>query len=226
MRARMKHTRQGLPHQPGVRHPPISGRPHRARSFVLWILGSAGPIFCVSCASLRVPSSIPEFEPSAWVSVEKEGLDLRAVPLEGRSCYWEVFDENLPALGIVALWVEIRNGRRTPVTLTDARWRLQIPGGKTGSLDAVEVMKRYHSKAGTRIYSTAAEADSRGKLDHLLLAPGNLAAGQSRSGFLFFAVDPEQEVHWSQAARLIAPPIRCAGWRAAIIELPLAYATP
>lgn len=195
-------------------------------SFARWTLGAAGLVLCVSCASLRVPSSIPEFEPSAWVSVEREGLHLRAVPLEGRDRYWEIFDENLPSLGIVALWVEIRNGRQTPVILADDRWRLRTPAGKSGSLDAGQVMERYYSQAGTRIYSTAAAADAQAKLDHLRLAPGDVAAGRSIAGFLFFAVDPSEEAQWSRNATLIAPPIRCAGCRAATIELPLAYATP
>jgi hypothetical protein len=206
------------------RWPPIGGRACRilsSRALAATVL-SIG----VSCASLHVPSSAPQFESSAWVSSESEGVELRAVPLEGKESYWELFDENLPALGIVALWVEFRNHRQTQVTLTDAPWRLQIPAGKTGSLDAAQVMKRYHSRTGSRMYSISAEAEARGKLERLLFMPGVLAPGRARTGFLFFAVDPKQEVRWNEAATLIGPPVRCAGYRTVTIELALDYATP
>jgi hypothetical protein len=220
-----KQRRPETPSPFGERVPPAFGRVCGALFFSRAV-GAACVIFGASCASLRVPSADPVFEPSAWVSAEREGFELRAVPLEGRNRYWELFDENLPALGIVALWVEVRNGRPLPVSVSDAPWRLRVTGGERRALDAAQVLKRYHAQAGTRLYSPAAESETREKLRRLLLAPGDLAAGQSRAGFLFFAADPGKGAHWDRTATLIAPPIRCAGRGTETIELPLAYANP
>jgi hypothetical protein len=68
-------------------------------------------LLLAGCAGLHIDSRPPRIRPS---EVAQHGLHLRAAALRDRELNWEIFDEDLPALGITAVWVELENRRNAP----------------------------------------------------------------------------------------------------------------
>jgi hypothetical protein len=187
-----------------------------------------GPVAALhlSCAGLRLPSAAPEFDPASWPASERNGLTVRALPIEGREQYWDLFDENLPSLGIAAVWIEVRNNGPTSVDLGLSRWKLNVHGQGLSALAASQFLDAYYRGRRVRMYSSAADVRARADLARVMLSAGGLRPGGREEGFLFFRIGPDSESDWSRAATLTASAVRLDSRTAILIELPLAHAAP
>lgn len=162
-----------------------AGRRRLPRSPFFTAAGLPALLLLAGCAGLHVDSRPPRIQAS---EVVRHGLHLRAAALRDRELNWEVFDENLPALGITAVWVELENRRSAPADLRRCEWRLRVAGREQRALSAREVMGAYYEGRRIRMYSPKGDTEVRARLEELILAGTVLAPGARRSGYLFFRV--------------------------------------
>lgn len=172
------------------------------------------------CVGLHVDSRPPRIQPS---EVARHGLYLRAAALRDRELNWEIFDENLPALGITAVWVELENRRNAPADLSRCEWRLRVAGRERRALSAREVMGAYYEGRRIRMYSAKGDADARARLEKLILERTVLAPGARLSGYLFFRIGGRAG---AGPAFLRAHNVGLDARTGVDLELPLAYANP
>ena len=174
---------------------------HSLAAWPLWI-------FFVSCASLKVPVDLPAVSRPA-LRASRDGVTLGAHPIEGRESYWELFDDELPAIGIAAVWVRIENSRAEPIDLSDLRWTLQAGNETYSALNIDQVLERYYERRGIRFYSQNSDRKAREDLERVTLKGGLLAPSAVSQGFVFLDVDHSSgHGWWSRGARLYARGIR------------------
>lgn len=183
-------------------------------------------LLSAGCSSLRVPLTPPQFVPSEGGELTRDGIDLRATAIQGRELNWEIFDENLPALGVAPVWVEVKNNRSLPVALQRSQWRLRIDDRNFKTMSSREVMDSYYAGRRIRMYSTRAEAKAQTDLERLMFTPGTIAPVLKSEGFLFFRIDPRLSPGWAQSAVLISHGVRLDRHTTIDFELPLKYANP
>src|SRR5438034_11704580 len=118
--------------------------------------------------SLQVPSKAPSFPFERCLNASREGVVVRAYPIEHYEDYWQVFEEDLPKIGLGALWVRIDNSRPGAIDLKDARWTLRKGERSFTSLDAKDVLKQFYSGQGIRMYSVAVHEKARKGLERLI----------------------------------------------------------
>jgi len=177
-------------------------------------------LLLAGCAGLHVDSRPPRIRPS---EVAQHGLHLRAAALRDRELNWEIFDEDLPALGITAVWVELENRRNAPADLRRCEWRLRVAGRERRALSAREVMGAYYKGRRIRMYSAKGDADARARLEPLILERTVLAPGARLSGYLFFRIAGRAG---AGPAFLRGRNVRLDARTGVDLELPLAYANP
>jgi len=178
-----------------------------------------------ACATLQVPSRTPSFPSEKYVNTSREGVVVRAYAIEHYEDYWQLFEEDLPKIGLGALWVRIDNTREGAISLKDARWTLRKGGRFFASLDAKDVLKRFYSGQGIRMYSVAAHEKARKGLDGLVLKAGTIPPSGFLEGFLFFKTDPGNR-RWSTGAILSGRDIQLETRKEIEIELPISNANP
>jgi hypothetical protein len=183
-------------------------------------------VLSAGCSRLHLPPNPPQFSLSEGRELARDGIDLRATPVQGRELNWEVFDENMPALGIAPVWVEVKNNRSVPLDLPESRWRLRVDGKSFKTMSSREVLERYYAGRRTRMYSTGTEAAARTDLERLTLTGDTVAPTIKHEGFLFFRIDPRLSADWAQRAVLVARGVRLDRHTTIDIELPLQYANP
>jgi len=139
--------------------------------------------------------------------------------------HWQLFEEDLPKIGLGALWVRIDNTREGAISVKDARWTLRKGGRFFASLGAKDVLKRFYSGQGIRMYSVAAHEKARKGLDGLVLKAGTIPPSGFLEGFLFFKTDPGNR-RWSTGAILSGRDIQLETRKEIEIELPISNANP
>jgi hypothetical protein len=164
-------------------------------------------IFLVSCASLKVPANPPAVSKPAF-QASREGVTLGAHAIEGRESYWELFDDELPLIGIAVLWIRVENSRTEPIDLSDLSWTLQTGSETFSGLSIDQVLERYYARRGVRFYSMNSDRKAREDLERVTLKGGLLAPSSVRQGFVFLEVDRSLGHGWSRGARLFARGIR------------------
>jgi hypothetical protein len=179
-----------------------------------------------SCATLRVPVTAPEFSADSFLRVAADGITLAAHPLETREAYWDVFDDYLPEVGIVAIWIRIDNMRDQEIDASRARWRLRLPLREAGQLRSDDLLKRYYEGRSIRMYTIEADLQARSRLENLLFRPGRLEPSAGREGFIFFRLDHDARLEWTKGAILVGSGIRPSEDKPLMLELPLFYAHP
>jgi hypothetical protein len=180
------------------------------RGLLRWsLLLSAWPlwIFLASCASLKIPVNAPAGSRPTF-RASREGITLGAHVIEGRESYWELFDDELPLIGIAAMWVRIENSRAGPIDLSDLTWTLQSGSETFSGLSVDQVLERYYERRGVRFYSLNSDRKTREDLERVTLKGGLLPASAVNQGFVFLEVDQSSGHGWSRGARLFARGIR------------------
>jgi hypothetical protein len=179
-----------------------------------------------SCTSLHVPAKPPVFERAELRERAAEGLLLRARPIGERERSLELFDDDLPALGIAPMWVVIENGRPAAVDLRRAGWSLEVDGRRETALSSETLLDRFYANRKIRVYSLKADADARRALESLLFRPALLPPAGSASGFLFFKIDPTVRTTWARRGRLALRGVDLGEGRSLEVVVPLAHAAP
>ncbi len=178
-----------------------------------------------SCSTLQVPVEPPRYPADSLLKANKEELGLAVKPLEGVQTYWDYFEDDLPEIGIVAIWAVVRNEGDQSVDLAHAQWSIQIGPRKFERLDIPQVLNRYYKNRHIRIYSEHADSTARLRLERISLPRSELRPSKEVAGFIFFHIDPAQSQRWTQGASLRLRAGREQGKKIELL-LPLSYARP
>jgi hypothetical protein len=178
-----------------------------------------------ACATLQVPSGTPSFPSEKYMNASREGVVVRAYAMEHYEDYWQLFEEDLPKTGLGALWVRIDNTREGAISLKNTRWTLRKGGRSFAPLDAKDVLRRFYSGQGIRMYGVAAHEKTRKELERLILKGGTIPHTSFLEGFFFFKTDP-RNYRWSTGATLSGRDIQLETGKEIEIELPISNANP
>ncbi len=177
------------------------------------------------CVTLHVPAVGPDFTAREYVEKESKGIVLRVRPIVGKESYGELFDDDLPQVGIVAVWATVENHSRLDAAVDPGQWYLQVADHRCRSVSANKMVDRYYHERGIRLYVVQADERTRERLEKLSMRREALAPGASAEGFVFFRIDHSAPPSWNLDATLIAEGIRLGGARKLDMQLPL-YAHP
>jgi hypothetical protein len=158
----------------------------------------------LSCAGLRVPAQRPAPGPEDLRTLTMDGILLGAHPIVGRDAYWDHFDDNLPEIGIAAVWISIRNHRAGTVDLTRCRWSLKTAARRYRALEASQFMDIYYDGRNLRLRSENRDRNTRRELNNIMFRPGSIRNGLTRDGYLFFRLKSEALLDWKKSATLEA----------------------
>jgi hypothetical protein len=179
-------------------------------------------VFEVSgCSTLHVPAVRPDFSASESVQTATEGVILRAAAVLGRERYSDLFDDDLPQLGIVAVWITVENRSRQEVAVEPKRWYVLSAGRRCPAMSPNEMVDRYYHERNIRLYVVRADERARERLEQLSFQRARLAPGASSEGFVFFRTDASAPPSWNLEATLMAGGIRLGGERKLDMQLPL-----
>ncbi len=179
-----------------------------------------------SCGTLDVPLKPPQFQPADFFSARRDGIEVLAKPIVGVDNYLDLFDDNLPEIGIAAVWVMVRDVGAGDITLEKSRWDLRVGGGEHSSLSVNQVFETYYKRRGIRLYSQHSDERGRADLEKLMLKSAPVRSRQERAGFVFFRITPVLSAEWAHGAVLSLRNLRIANHQKADIEVSLSHANP
>jgi len=180
----------------------------------------------VSCATLQMPREIPEVAPQELRRAAVDGIEVDVKAIESEDEYWQLFEEYLPRIGMVAVWAEVRNSGDAPIRLNRSAWSLQIGGRTSAAMSADQVFERYYEGLQVRMYSVEADRKARLRMEHTAWQPGRLAPASRQTGYLFFRIDPEMAPGWARQAILQLRNIRLGSGAKTTLKIVLAHANP
>jgi hypothetical protein len=179
-----------------------------------------------SCSSLQVPLQPPTFKEREYVRGGNSGLNLAVKPIEGIKAYWELFDDNLPEIGIAAVWVTAKNTSGQTIDLTRSKWTVHIGDRKMARLENAAVLNRYYKGRQIRMYTVEADQRARRDLERMTFHPGRLQPAMGAEGLIFFRIDPSPAAQWTRGAILQINHVRIDNGKWIELNLPLTYASP
>jgi hypothetical protein len=194
--------------------------------FLIVLLLAVYAALIVSCTTMRVPLRAPSYPEQEMLHRSQEGIDLAVRPIEHEDEYWQLFDDNLPSIGIVALWLEARNQRDTAIELPLANWSLRIGGRSYPAISVDELFKRYYDGYRVRMYSIKADRSARRDMARVAFQPGRIEPSMKREGFLFFRINPEVGAAWNREASLLLHDVLPGSRSKTTIEIALSHANP
>jgi hypothetical protein len=200
------------------------GRQGSAR-FVLACLLVAFALAVGGCSTLHVPATAPAFSATGSFHAEADGITLRVRPIVGKESYSELFDDDLPQFGILAVWTTLENHSKKTVAVDPKQWYLLAASRRCPVLPVNKMVDRYYRERRIRFYTVRADERTRERLQRLSLQGGGLAPGSSAEGFVFFRIDGSAPPSWNHDAMLMAKGIKLGGERKLDMQLPL-YAHP
>jgi len=160
------------------------------------------------------------------LTITQEGISLGAHSVVGRDAYWDHFDDNLPEIGIIAVWVSIENHRSAKIDLTRCNWSLENSARRYNSIDASRLMDIYYDKRHVRLWSENTDRNARRDLNNIILKPGSLGPGLVRNGFLFFRLRTEALLDWKRDSTLQAQGVLLEDGRKIDLNLSLSNGNP
>lgn len=176
-----------------------------------------------SCATMQVPPPQPQFHDRELLQGSRDGLDIRVRPIEGLDQYLQLFDDDLPRIGIVALWVEVQNNRTTPIDLRPDTWGLRTGNREFVAIGVAKLFARYYDARGIRMYTEGMDASARRNMERVAFPAGPIQPSLKRSGFLFFPIDPGLASGWIRGAVLLARNIQLDPRSKATLEIALTH---
>jgi hypothetical protein len=175
---------------------------------------------CCSCSTLHVPASRPRLEKAIPLQASVENLQLVARPVEADETYRELFEESLPEIGILAVWLEARNRGPDTFDFRKASWEIRSSRPvKLRRADNKTVLGRYYKARGIRAYTLHTHEKALSALECLSFPDPLLKPNQSAEGFIFFISDERPLQAWTHGARIIVRQLRQAG-RRLTVEIP------
>lgn len=196
------------------------------RNVLLISVLALGAMVVTSCATLQAPASPPSFPQQELLRQNREGIDIAVKPVVGEDEYLQLFDENLPQSGIVALWVTVHNTRAAPIELHPTSWCLRVAGQSFPAMSISELFKRFYEANHVRMYSLETDRTARLNMDRLALQQGQIPPSVKREGFTFFRIDPSLISSWNSRASLWARDIRLNPHAVIALEIALSHARP
>jgi hypothetical protein len=182
--------------------------------------------FQVSCASLRLPASLPSINHASIVETRAADVRLTAVALSHAEQYLELFDDNLPEIGLVATRIIIKNESTQPLIVPRKPWALRIGDRQFDELDAQSLLKSYYEGRQIRMFTVQTDETARLGLLRLLFTPGQIPPHASQDGLAFFKLDAIHLTRWPTGAALISQLLAFADGRKISLELNFSHATP
>ncbi len=176
---------------------------------------------CSSCSVLQAPLTPPSISPQDSYHAAADGFEINALPILTWERNWMLFDDNLPAIGILPVWIELRGSSGKELDLGSMKWELVRGGERLHPIDLQGVFKQYYKNHHTRIYSVKADREARETLSNWMLKQGPSGPAHSLKGFLFFRTRSAQPPDWNRGAVLAIK-----GTRRSTLELPLFHAHP
>lgn len=155
-----------------------------------------------SCATLRTPLAELSFPPQDMLRANRGGVDLGVKPMVGEEDYIKLFDDFLPQVGIVALWIEVGNDGPEAIEIRPSNWRLCAGNRSFHVLKIPQVFDRYYQRRKIRMYSVATDLNARQELQQMSFEHGWIEPGRKRVGLLFFLIDPVLARSWEHGATL------------------------
>jgi hypothetical protein len=189
---------------------------------MLVLLAALGALLS-SCASLNAPVHAPAFPQNEMSRTSREGIEIGVWPIVAEDEYWRLFDENLPSMGIVALWVEIRNTRAAEIGLDLNGCMLRVGGRGYAALGIGQVFEHYYNSYHVRMYAMESDRTARLKMERVAFQPGRMPPAAKREGLLFFRVDPSQASGWGTQASLLRLNIRLSVRAKTTLEIVLTH---
>jgi hypothetical protein len=168
----------------------------------VFLLGSLAGLSS-SCSVLQAPVSPPALHREQQYRISSAGLIIEAAPIRSWEEYWELFDDNLPEIGLLAVWVEVRNSRAQEVDLSTVKWRLMRGPENLSATGINELFSWYYKSRKLRFYSVNADKQSRQAFSKWMLPSSHLQPAQSQKGFLFFRSSSSLGADWNHNAVLV-----------------------
>jgi hypothetical protein len=180
----------------------------------------------LACSTLQVPMTVPTFKPAEVLRADTTDMRLEVKPIVGVRSYWQLFDDNLPEIGIAAVWVALTNLSDGMIDFSRSKWLIQIGGRVYGRLDNSQVLDQYYKRRHIRMYTDYADRRARQKLARITFDLVSLRPSAQEDGLVFFRVNPASAPDWTRGAVLQIRNVRTAGRKSLDLNLPLAYAHP
>jgi hypothetical protein len=177
-----------------------------------------------ACTTLNVSVKPPTFNPEEYARSARNGLELRAIPIEGVVRYWEMFDDYLPEIGIAAVWAVVRNTGDSEINLSRTKWVLRYGGRIHPALRTDQAFKLYYKRRNIRLYSLNADMEARTRLAGKSHHRSILQPQTEQAGFLLFDVSPSPDPEWGQGAILMLQDIQFTKDERTDLILPLTHA--
>ncbi len=180
----------------------------------------------ISCSALRAPLSPPEAAPQDRFRLSVSGIQIEALPVRTWEQSWELFDDNLPAIGILPVWIEARDSSSEGLDLTRAKWELRRGTEHFHPIGVDQLFKQYYRRHQTRFYSLNADRTARAAMAKILLPARRLPPSEVETGYLFFRAGSPQSANWTRGAVLEIRGIQSESRKRRSLELPLSHAHP
>jgi len=207
----------------GVRTMIIPAMPRHSAA-VLILAGFA--FLLTSCATLQVPVSEPSFSRQHFLSATQDGISIGARPIVDEDEYLKLFDDFLPQIGIVALWVELNNTRSEAIELQPANCYLQTGNRRYHALNIHDVFERYYRGRAIRMYTVGTDLTARQSMEKVAFPFGRIEPTLKRNGLLFFEMDPALVSVWDRRAILCVSNIRLNRGSKISLEIKISHANP
>jgi hypothetical protein len=197
-----------------------------ARCFRIMLLPAVCGMMLSSCSTLQAPLHAPDIGPQEMRRAAIEGIDVGAKAIEAEDEYWQLFEDYLPSIGIVALWVEVHNTSAAAIDLRRSDWSLRIGDRSSAALSADQVFEQYYDGYHVRMYSIQADRKARLLMERAAWQQGRIPPSLRREGFLFFRIDPGMAAGWTRQAILLLRNLRLKPGVKTTLEIVLAHANP
>jgi hypothetical protein len=165
-------------------------------------------------------------QPREFLRGSREGIDIAVKPIVEEDEYLQLFDDNLPSIGIVALWVQARNMRATAIELNLASWYIRIANRSFPALSVQKVLERYYKGRNVRMYAIGADRAARLSMERVAFHQGRIQPSAEQDGFVFFRIDPSISAGWTHGATLGMEDIRLDRHSKTNLEVALSHANP
>ncbi len=179
-----------------------------------------------ACTVLRAPVSPPVPTPENQYRASARGIEVEAVPIRTWEQNMLLFDDNLPAVGLLAVWVDLRDASTKALDLKHVKWELRRGNEKFPHVGLDDVFRQYYKRHHTRLYSVNADHQARQALAKWTFDDASLEPSGSRKGFLFFKARSAQSPDWTHGTVLVVNGLALEGSKGSSLELPLFHASP
>ncbi len=197
-----------------------------ARCFRIMPLLAVCGMMISSCATLQVPLQAPDIGPQEMRHATIEGIDVSVKAIEKEDEYWQLFEDYLPSIGVVALWVEVHNTGAKALDLRRSDWSLRIGNGSSPAMSSNQVFERYYDGYQVRMYSIETDRKARLRMERAAWRQGRISPSLRREGFLFFRIDPGMASGWTRQATLLLRNLGLKPGAKTTLEIVLAHANP